>query len=133
MIDIWGTKDFQTLYKDFRTNSSRGKIFMMKDYECEDTVIGKGVTVLLRKASLVILGVLKELYIKDSSYMIGNIGLLFALVDQRKKKAIQQLKNQKEKMLAKSSKQRIQLHSILRKQKSLNPLKFKIELQKEKE
>lgn len=36
-------------------------------------------------------------------------------------------------MLAKASKQKIQLHSILRKQKSLKPFKLKIELRKEKE
>ena len=35
-------------------------------------------------------------------------------------------------MLARASKQKIQLHTILRKQKGLKPLKFKMELRKEK-
>ena len=63
----------------------------------------------------------------------GDIGLLFALVDKRKKRVLQQLKNQKTNMLARASKTKMQLHFILRKQKSLKPLKHKIELPKEKE
>lgn len=132
MIDLWGTKDFLTLYNEFRANSSSGKIFMMKEYESEDTNIGKGVTVLLRKTSFFILGILKEIYLKDNTHIIGDIGLLFALVDKRKRKAVQKIKHQKAKMLARASKQKIQLHTILRKQRSLKPLKFKMELRKEK-
>ena len=115
MIDFWGTKDFETLYKEFRANSSRGKVFMMKEQISEDTTIGKGATILLRKTSLLVLNILKELYLKDNGYIIGDIGLLFALADQRKKAAIQKLKIQKEQMLARASRTKIQLHIILRK------------------
>ncbi|WP_431167669.1 hypothetical protein [Tenacibaculum halocynthiae] len=133
MIDSWGKKDFKTLYNEFKTNPSGGKIFMMRKNESEDTLLDKGVTILLKKASLFILNILKELYLKDSTHIIGDINLLLSLVDQRRKIAFQKLKNQKATMLAKASKRRIQLHTILRRQRSLKPIKSILEKNKEKE
>ena len=73
MIDSWRKKDFKTLYNEFKTNPSCRKIFMMRKNESEDTLLDKGVTILLKKASLFILNILKELYLKDSTHIIGDI------------------------------------------------------------
>lgn len=133
MMDFWGEKAFEALHNQFVSNNSSGKIFMMKQYEKEDTFLGRGVTILLRKATDFMLTLLKEQYILDPNSMIGDIELLFALVKENREKILQK-HNAKRKLTKKLAyKNKLQLHNVLRKQRSLKPLKFKIKLYKKEE
>ncbi|CAM1362536.1 hypothetical protein TPENAI_30037 [Tenacibaculum litopenaei] len=124
MIDIWRGRDFETLYKQFRAKSAKGKIFMMRDYQSGDTTIGKGAIILLHRTSLFILGLLTELYLKDSRYMIGDIGLLFCLAQERNKELSKKLEQLRAKNIDRARLRKMQLRHILkRKQKSIKSLK----------
>ena len=133
MMDFWGEKAFETLNNEFVSNNSSGKIFIMKQYQNEDTFLGRGVTILLRKTTDFMLTLLKEQYILDPSYMIGDIELLFLLVKRNREKILQK-HNTKRKLTKKSAyKNKLQLHNVLRKQRNLKPLKFKMKLYKKEE
>lgn len=134
MIDIWRGRDFGTLYKQFRAKSAKGKIFMMRDYQSEDTSIGRGATILLHKTSLFILGLLKDLYFKDNNYIIGDIWLLLTLADHRTKKLHKKLERLRAKNVDRATLRKMQLRHILkRKQKSLNSVRPHTNIRKEKE
>jgi hypothetical protein len=128
-----GKKSFETLYKEFIASSSGGKVFMMKKYEENDTFLGKGVIILLRKTSLFMLTILKEQYLKDKNSMIGDIDLLFALVKKKQRKQRIQHNLKRIQNFIKAPKRQIQLYAILRKHKSLKPIKFKINFKKREE
>lgn len=133
MMDFWGEKTFETLHNEFISSTSSGKIFMMKQYENEDTFLGRGVTILLRKATYFMLTLLKEQYAVDPESMIGDIELLFDLVNRNREKILQK-HNAKRNLTKKPAyKNRLQLHNVLRKQRSLKPLKFKVKLHKKEE
>mgnify|MGYP005649151551 CR=1 FL=1 len=133
MLDFWGEKNFDTLHNEFISNSSGGKIFMMKKCEYQDTVLGKGVTIILRKATGFLLNILKEQYLLNADAMIGDVKLLFHLVSINSKKALKKCNLTKAQNETIRAKRKLQLHNILRKQRGLKSLKFKIKLHKKEE
>ncbi|CAA0155787.1 hypothetical protein TM902_330003 [Tenacibaculum maritimum] len=107
---------------------------MMKDYDSEDTSIGRGATILLHKTSLFILGLLKDLYLKDNSYIIGDIWLLLTLADHRTKKLHKKLERLRAKSIDRATLRKMQLkHLLKRKQKNLKPLKTYTNTHKKKD
>ena len=133
MLDFWGEKNFDVLHNEFMTNSSSGKIFMMQKYEKEDTILGKGVTIILRKTTGFMLNILKELYLLDANSMIGDIELLFKFVKQNSEKVLQKYNAKRKLNKISAYRNKLQLHNIVRKQRSLKPLKFKMKLHKREE
>ncbi len=133
MLDFWGEKNFNSLHNEFISNFSGGKIFMMKKLENEETILGKGATIFLRKATGFILNILKEQYVIDPKSMIGDIDLLFNLVKLNTKKVLKKYNDKRNLNKISAYRNRLQLHNILRKQRSLKPLKFKLKLHKKEE
>lgn len=132
MIDYWSAPSFDDLYQDFITGSTGGKIFMMKKFEKEDTILGKGAVILLQKATPFLLALLKEQYLIDKNAMIGDIEMLLALVKQEKIKELKQRNQKRTQNRIKTQKTKMQLHNILRKHKRIKPIKFQIKLKKVK-
>ncbi|WP_440880083.1 hypothetical protein [Tenacibaculum sp. C7A-26P2] len=124
MIDYWSAPSFDDLYQDFITGSIGGKIFMMKKFEKEDTILGKGAVILLQKATSFLLALLKEQYLIDKNAMIGDIKMLLALVEQQKIKELKQRNKKRTQNRIKTQKTKIQLYNILRKHKRIKPMKF---------
>jgi hypothetical protein len=133
MMDFWGAPNFDNLYQKFITGSTGGKIFIMKKFKSGDTSLGKGATVLLEKANGFLLSVLQEQYLKDSSYMIGDIELLFKLADENDQTLMDYYNQERIKNVIKAPKRQRQLYAILRKHKSLKPIRFSIDIRKKEE
>lgn len=130
MMDFWEAPKFDDLYRNFITGSTGGKIFMMKRLEKGDTILGKGAVILLQKATPFLLTILKEYYINDRDAMIGDIEMLLHLVESRQ---IYELKKRNQKRIQHSikvTKTKMQLHNILRQQKSVKPIKLELKLKK---
>lgn len=130
MMDFWGTPSFDSLYQAFIAGSTGGKIFMMKTLESEDTFLGKGVTIILKKANPYVLALLKEKCLNDADAMIGDIDLLMKLTALNDLQQIEKYNDQRHQNLVEAPKRQRQLFSIMRKHKSLKPLKFRIKLKK---
>ncbi|MDG1315021.1 MAG: hypothetical protein P8P29_05810 [Flavobacteriaceae bacterium] len=131
-MDSWDAPKFDDLYRNFIVGSTGGKIFMMKKLEKGETLLGKGVVILLQKATPFLLTVLKEQYLIDKDVMIGDITMLLQLVNQQQ---VYDLKKRNQKRINNSirvPKTKLQLHNILRQQKSLNPKKIQMKLKKVK-
>ena len=132
MMDSWDAPKFDDLYRNFIEGSTGGKIFMMKKLEKGETLLGKGVVILLQKATPFILAVLKEQYLIDKDVIIGDITMLLQLVNQQQ---VYDLKKRNQKRINSSirvPKTKLQLHNILRQQKSLNSKKIQMKLKKVK-
>lgn len=132
MIDYWSAPSFDDLYQDFITGSTGGKIFMMKKFEKEDTILGKGAVILLQKTTPFLLALLKEQYFIDKNALIGDIEMLLSLVEQQKIKELKQRNQKRTQNRIKTQKTKIQLHNILRKHKRIKPMKFQIKLKRVK-
>lgn len=104
MMDFWGAPNFDNLYQKFITGSAGGKIFIMKKFQNGETFIGKGAIVLLDKANGFLLSVLQEQYLKDNSYMIGDIELLFKLADENDQTLIEYYNQERIKNVIKATK-----------------------------
>lgn len=133
MMDFWDAPSFDSLYQEFITGSTGGKIFIMKKFQNGEASLGKGVTVLLEKANGFLLSVLQEQYLKDSSYMIGDIELLSKLADENDQALIDYYNQERIKNVIKAPKRQRQLYSIMRKHKSLKPTRFSIDMRKKEE
>jgi hypothetical protein len=133
MMDFWGAPSFDSLYQEFITGSTGGKIFIMKEFKSGDTSLGKGATVLLDKANGFLLSVLQEQYLKDNSFMIGDIELLFKLADENNQALMDYYNQERIKNVIKAPKRQRQLYAILRKHKSLKSIRFSLEMRKKKE
>ena len=130
MMDFWGAPSFDSLYQEFITGNTGGKIFIMKEFKSGDTSFGRGATVLLGKANGFLLSVLKEQYLKDNSFMIGDIELLFKLTDENNQTLMDYYNQERIKNVIKAPKRQRQLYAIIRKHKSLKPIRVSIQLQK---
>lgn len=133
MMDFWGAPNFDNLYQKFITGSTGGKIFIMKKFQNGETYLGKGATVLLEKANGFLLSILQEQYLKDNSYIIGDIELLFKLADENNQTLIEYYNQERIKNVIKAPKRQRQLYTIIRKHKSLKPTRFSIQIKKKKE
>lgn len=120
MKKYYGGSDFKTLYYNFITRDASGKLFLMEDYEAESMRIGAGTTVFIEKATSFLLNILKDWKDEKPHVLIGDISMLFSLVDAHQKQNIQnKIKRGKEKF-EKTHRMVIQLHNILREQQKLD-------------
>ncbi len=114
-----GGANFRTLYYQFVTRGTKGKLFVMEDYETESIQIGAGATIFLERTSSFLLNALKDLYRKNQCVLIGDISALLKTVDERERKHIQDKIQKGKQKFEKTHKIALQLHNILREQRQL--------------
>ena len=123
-----GGAGFKTLYYEFVTRDTTGKLFVMEDYETESMQIGAGATIFIEKASSFLLNALKDRYsdalelfysFLSAHVLIGDIPVFLKTVDEREKKYIQDKIQKGKQKFEKTHKIALQLHNILREQQQI--------------
>lgn len=114
-----GGAGFKTLYYEFVTRDTTGKLFVMEDYETESMQIGAGATIFIEKASSFLLNALKDRYSERPHVLIGDIPVFLKTVDEREKKYIQDKIQKGKQKFEKTHKIALQLHNILREQQQI--------------
>lgn len=119
MKKFCGGSDFKTLYYNFVTRDTSGKLFLMEEYRTESINIGAGVTIFIEKATSFLLNILKDWQNKKPHVLIGDITLFTETLEKRQKRNIKDKIKKAKKKFEKTHRIAIQLHNILREQQKL--------------
>lgn len=114
-----GGVSFKTLYYNFITRETSGKLFLMEDYLTESMQIGAGATIFIEKATSFLLNTLKDWHDKKPHVLIGDISMFRKTIDKRQKKHIQNKIEKGKQKFEKTHRIAIQLHNVLRKQQKI--------------
>lgn len=126
-----GGADFKTLYYNFITRNTSGRIFIMEDYQTESVQIGAGATIIIEKAESFLLNILKDWHDKRPHALIGDIPMFFNTISQREKKFIKDKILKGKEKFERIPKVALQLHNILREHQGLNKARLS-ELKKDR-
>ena len=84
-----GGVDFKSLYYNFITRDTSGKLFVMEDYKTESMQIGAGATIFIEKATSFLLNILKDWHDEKPQVLVGDVSMFLKTIDERQKKNIQ--------------------------------------------
>ncbi|KAB8154251.1 hypothetical protein EZY14_007385 [Kordia sp. TARA_039_SRF] len=118
MTKFYGGADFKILHYNFLHGDTNGKIFIMEGYESESVGWGKGAIIHLHKATPFLLNVIFEWFQDHPKGIVGDIKLLYDLVEKYECWEISKKIKRSHYNFNKRKKRMLSLHNILREHRS---------------